>query len=62
MPANLENSAVVTGQERSVFIIIPKKGKVKDCSNYCTAAIISHAYKEMLKILQTRLQQSMNNM
>ena len=56
MPANLENSAVVTGQERSVFIIIPKKGNAKECSNYCTVALISHARKEMLKILQARLQ------
>ena len=44
----------------SVFIPIPKKGNVKECSNYCTNALISHASKEMLKILQTRLQQYMN--
>ena len=37
--------------KRSVFILIPKKGKVKDCSNYCTIALISHANKVMLKIL-----------
>ena len=45
MPANLENSAVATGLERSVFIPIPKKGKAKECSNYCTIALISHASK-----------------
>ena len=60
MPANLENSAVATGLERSVFIPIPKKGNAKECSNYCTIALISHASKVMLKILQARLQQYMN--
>ena len=60
MPANLENSAVATGLERSVFIPIPKKGSAKECSNYCTIALISHASKVMLKILQARLQQYMN--
>ena len=58
MPANLENSA--TGLERSVFIPIPKKGNAKECSNYWTIALISHASKVMLKILQARLQQYMN--
>ena len=43
--------------KRSVFILIPKKGNVKECSNYCTIALISHASKVMLKILQARLQQ-----
>ena len=43
--------------KRSVFIPIPKKGKDKECSNYCTIALISHASKVMLKILQARLQQ-----
>ena len=43
--------------KRSVFIPIPKKGNVKDCSNYCTIALISHASKVMLKILQARLQE-----
>ena len=43
--------------KRSVFIPIPKKGNAKGCSNYCTIALISHASKEMLKILQARLQQ-----
>ena len=42
MPANLENSAVATGLEKSVFILIPKKGNAKECSNYCTIALISH--------------------
>ena len=60
MPANLENSAVATGPERSVFISIPKKGNAKECSNYCTIALISHASKVMLKILQARLQQYVN--
>ena len=45
MPANLENSAVATGPERSVFIPIPKKGNAKECSNYHTIALISHASK-----------------
>ena len=45
----------------SVFIPIPKKGNAKECSNnYCTIALISHASKVMLKILQARLQQYMN--
>ena len=60
MPANLENSAVATGLERSVFIPIPKKGNAKECSNYHTIALISHASKIMLKILQARLQQYVN--
>ena len=46
--------------ERSVFILIPKKGNAKECSNYCTIALISHASKVMLKILQARLQQYVN--
>ena len=46
--------------KRTVFIPIPKKGNVKDCSNYCTIALISHASKIMLKILQARLQQYVN--
>ena len=41
----------------SVFIPIPKKGNAKECSNYCTIALISHTSKVMLKILQARLQQ-----
>ena len=55
MPTNLENSPVATG-----FIPIPKKGNAKECSNYCTIALISHASKLMLKILQARLQQYVN--
>ena len=43
--------------KRSVFIPIPKKGNAKECSNYCTVALISHASEVMLKILQARLQQ-----
>ena len=43
MPANMENSAVATGLEKSVFIPIPKKGNAKECSNYYTIAFISHA-------------------
>ena len=44
-------------QKRSVFIQIPKKGNAKECSNYCTVVLISHASKIMLKILQAKLQQ-----
>ena len=46
--------------KRSVFIPIPKKGNAKKCSNYCTIALISHASKVTLKILQARLQQYVN--
>ena len=46
--------------KRSAFIPIPKKGNAKECSNYCTIAITSHAKKVMLKIPQVRLQQYMN--
>ena len=46
--------------KRSVFILIPKKGSTKECSNYHTIALISHASKVMLKILQARLQQYVN--
>jgi len=45
----------------SVLIPIPKKGNAKECSNYCTIALISHASKVMLKILQARLQQYVNH-
>ena len=45
--------------KRSVFIPIPKKGNAKECSNYCTIALISHTSKVILKILQARLQQYM---
>ena len=47
--------------KRSVFVPIPKIGNDKECSNYCTIALISHARKVMLKILQARLQQYMNH-
>ena len=60
MLANLENSAVAIGLERSVFIPIPKKGNAKVCSNYRTIALISHASKVMLKFLQARFQQYVN--
>ena len=60
MSANLENSAVATDWKRSVVIPIPKKGNAKECSNYRTSALISHASKVMLNILQVRLQQYVN--
>ena len=60
MPANLENSAVATGLEKVSFIPIPKKDNAKEYSNYRTTVLISHASKVMLKILQARLQQYMN--
>ena len=47
--------------KRSIFIPIPKRGNAKECSNYCTIALISHTSKVMLKILQTRLQQYLNH-
>jgi len=60
MPANLEISAVATQLKRSVFIPIPKKGNAKEFSNYHIIALISHASKVMLKILQVSLQQYVN--
>ena len=60
MPANLENSAVATGLEKIIFTPVPKRGNAKECSNYHTIALISHASKVMLKILQARLQQYVN--
>jgi len=60
MPANLENSSVAKGLEKSVFIPIPKKDNTKEHSNYHTIAIISQASNVMLKILQARLQQYVN--
>ena len=60
MPANLENSAVATGLKKVVFIPIPEKSNAKECSNYHTIALISHASKVMLKILQAGLQQYLN--
>ena len=61
MSANLENSAVATGLEKVSFPAVPKKGNAKECSNYHTIALISHASKVMLKILQARLQQYVNS-
>ena len=61
MPANLENSAAATGQEKVSFHSNPKERYAKECSNYCTIALISHARKVMLKILQARLQQYVNH-
>ena len=61
MSANLENSAVATGWKRSVFIPFPKKGNAKEWSDYCTATLISHASKVMLKILLARFQQYVNH-
>ena len=61
MSANLENSAVATGLEKSVFIPIPKKDNAKECSNHHTIAFVSHTSKVMLKILQVRLQQYVNH-
>ena len=60
MPANLENSAVATGLEKVSFHPNPKERHAKECSNYCTIALISHASKVMFKILQARLQQYVN--
>ena len=60
MSASWENSAVTTGLEKSVFILIPNKGNAKQCSNYCTVALISQASNVVLKILQARLQQYIN--
>ena len=57
MSANLENSGVATGLEKSVFILIPKKDSAKE---YSTVTLISYASKVMLKILQASLQQYMN--
>ena len=60
MPANLENSAGGIGLENVSFHSNPKNGNAKECSNYHTIALISHASKVMLKILQARLQHYMN--
>ena len=61
MPANLENSAVATGLEKVPFHSNPKERQCQRCSNYRTIALISHASKVMLKILQARLQQYVNH-
>ena len=60
MPANLENSAVATGQEKVSFHSSLKEGQCRKCSNYQTTALISYASKVMLKILQASLQQHVN--
>ena len=60
MSANLENSQWSQDWKRSIFIPVPKKGNAKEHSNYHTVALILHASKVMLKILQARLQQCMN--
>ena len=61
MAANLENSAVATGLEKVSFHSNPKEGNSKECSNYSTTALISHASKVILKILQARLQHYVNH-
>ena len=61
MSENLENSVVATRLEKVSFHSNPKERQCKECSNYCTIALISHASKVMLKILQVRLQQYMNH-
>ena len=58
MSANLENSGVATELENVNFYSMPKKGSVKNCSNYQTSALISQTSKVILKILQVRLQQN----
>ena len=60
MPANLGTQQWPHNWKRSVFLPIPKKGNAKGGSNYSTIALISHASKVMLKILQARLQQYVN--
>ena len=60
MPIHLENSAVVTDLEKLKINSIPKKGNFKECSNYNIIVLFSHDSKVMLKILQVRLQQNMN--
>ena len=60
MSANLENSQWSQDWKRSIFIPIPKEESAKECSDYHTVALISHASKVILEILQARLQQCMN--
>ena len=60
MPANLENSAVATGLEKVSFHPNPKEKQCQRMLNYCTNALISNPSKVMLKILQARLQQYVN--
>ena len=61
MPTTLKTQQWLQDWKRSVFFPIPKKGNAKECSNYRTIALISHASKVMLEILQTRLQQYANH-
>ena len=61
MPASLENSAVATGLEKVRFHCNPKERQAKECSDYCTIALILHTSKVTLKILQAWLQQYMNH-
>jgi len=60
MPAHLENSSMATGLEKVSFIQIPKKGNLKEGSNYHTITLISYASKVMLKTLPARLQKYVN--
>ena len=60
MPTNLENSAVTTGLEKVSVHFNPRKGNAKECSNYHTVALILYASKVILKTLQARLQQNVN--
>ena len=60
MSAELENSAMTTGLEKVSFHSNPKEGQCQECSNYQKITFISHAGKVILKILQTRLQQYVN--
>ena len=60
MPAHLENSTMATRLEKVSFHLIPKKGNIKECSNYPTVTLISHASKVMLNILQAWFQQYVN--
>ena len=60
MPTNLKSQQWPQDWKRSVFIPTPKKGNAKECSNYCTVALISHTSKVMLNILQARFQQYVN--
>ena len=60
MPANWKTQQWPQDWKKSVFIPIPKKGNTKECSNYHMTALISHARKVMLKVLQDKLQWYMN--
>ena len=61
MPANWKTQQWPEDWKRPDFISIPKKSNTKECSNYFTIALISHANKEILKILQARLEQYVNH-